>query len=167
MRMRFLLLSGLLVAIHFVEARAGGRVVIYDNVATEVAPAPAGVAANNDLWVTLADLKRATGFVVKPQGVCRDELCFPIPKARKAAFLSKQGRTTWFNLSEFARLLKQPTAFDAEHAVWYVGPRADEQNRHIASLAAPDFRLPDKDGKMHSLRDFRGRKVLLVTWASW
>ncbi len=29
-----------------------------------------------------ADLKRATRFEVKPQGVCRDELCFPLPKAR-------------------------------------------------------------------------------------
>jgi hypothetical protein len=92
---------------------------------------------------------------------------FPIPKARKAAFLSKQGRISWFNLSEFARLLKQPTAFDTDHAIGYFGPRADEQNRHLASLAAPDFTLPDEEGKMHSLRDFRDRKVLLLTWASW
>ncbi len=26
---------------------------------------------------------------------------------------------------------------------------------------APDFTLPDKDGKMHSLSDFRGKKVIL------
>jgi hypothetical protein len=165
--MKLLLLLALFTALHAV-ADAGARVVIYDNRTTEVAASP--IAAGNDLWVTLADLKRATGFVIKPQGVCRDELCFPIPKARKAAFLSKQGRVTWFNLSEFARLVKQPVAFDkgdAGHAVWYFGPRADEQNRHLASLTAPDFTLPDKDGKPHSLRDFHGKKVLLLTWASW
>jgi hypothetical protein len=143
---------------------AGVRVVIYDNRATEVAPPPATLAAD-DLWVTLADLKRATGFVIKPQGICRDELCFPIPRGRRSAFLSRQRSTTWFNLSEFARLLRQPVARDVE--VWYFGPRAEEQNSFTKSLVAPNFTLPDMNGKLHSLRDFRGKKVLLLTWASW
>ncbi len=143
---------------------AGVRVVIYDNRTTEVAPAPATLAGD-DLWVKLADLKRATGFVIKPQGVCRDELCFPIPRGRRAAFLSRQGSITWFNLSEFARLLRQPVAREAD--VWYFGPRPDEQNGFIGSLVAPNFKLPDMNGKLHSLSDFRGKKVLLLTWASW
>ena len=33
--------------------------------------------------------------------------------------------------------------------------------------AAPDFTLPDSTGRMHRLSDHRGKKVLLVTWASW
>jgi AhpC/TSA family len=164
--MKLILLLCLLAAFPTAGA-AAVRVVVYDNVATEVAPAPGEIAASEDLWVTRADLKRATGFVVKPQGVCRDELCFPIPKARKAAVFARHAGVEWFNLSEFARLVKQPAAFDAEQSVWYFGPRADEQNGHIASLRAPDFTLPDKTGRMHSLRDYRGKKVLLVTWASW
>ncbi len=149
------------------------RVVIYDNVATEVAAPPATVAvANDDLWVTLGDLTRATKFALKPQGVCRDELCFPIPKARKSAFLSTQGKITWFNLSEFGRLLRQPAAHDAsvgeaKDAVWFFGPRSEEQNSFVSSLSAPNFTLPDMNGKPHSLADFRGKKVLLLTWASW
>jgi hypothetical protein len=144
------------------------RVVIYDNQPTEVAPPPAALPAESgDLWVTLADLKRATGFVNKPQGVCRAELCFPLPKGRKAAFLSKQRAVTWFNLSEFARLLRQPTAHDAEAAVWYFGPRPEEQNGFVASLKAPDFTLPDAQGRLRKLSAFRGKKVLLITWASW
>jgi AhpC/TSA family len=154
----------LIVAANAVVVEAGVRVVIYDNRTTEVAPAPATLNTD-DLWVTLADLKRATGFVIKPQGICRDELCFPIPKARRSAFLSKQRSTTWFNLSEFARLLRQPVAREKE--VWYFGPRPDEQNSFISSLIAPDFKLPDMNGKQHSLSDFRGKKVLLITWASW
>jgi len=143
---------------------AGRRTVIYDNQTTEVA-LPSATLSADDLWVTLDDLKRATGFVIKPQGVCRDELCFPIPKARSSAFLSKQKTTTWFNLSEFARLLRQPVAREKE--VWYFGPRPDEQNAFVSSLVAPDFKLPDMNGKPHSLSDFRGKKVLLLTWASW
>lgn len=154
-------------------AIASRRVVIYDNVATEVAAPPTTFAAtNDDLWVTLGDLTRATKFALKPQGVCRDELCFPIPKARKSAFLSAQGKITWFNLSEFARLLRQPTAHDAsvgeaKDAVWFFGPRSEEQNSFVSSLIAPNFKLPDANGKLHSLSEFRGKKVLLLTWASW
>jgi len=159
-------------AINAFAAETGRRTVIYDNRTMEVAAPPAPLTtAPGDLWVTLADLKRATGFVIKPQGVCRDELCFPIPRGRRSAFLSaaRQGRksTTWFNLSEFARLLRQPAAHEAEASVWYFGPRPDEQNGFIGSLVAPDFKLPDMTGKQHSLSDFRGKKVLLLTWASW
>ncbi len=140
------------------------RVVIYDGTATEVTALP---GPPNDLWITAGDLTRATHFVIKPQGVCRDQLCFPIPKTRKAEFTSKKGSVTWFNLSEFARLIKQPSAFDQKNGVWYFGARTEEQNGYIAALAAPDFTLPDLNGKLHSLADFRGKKVLLVTWASW
>jgi hypothetical protein len=140
------------------------RTVLWGETATEVGPAP---AASPDLWVTTADLTRATGFVLKPQGVCREELCFPIPKERKTEFLADRAQAPWFNLSAFARLLKQPVALDEALRVWYFGPRPDQQGAILASLQAPDFTLPDMEGKRHSLADFRGKKVLLVTWASW
>lgn len=158
-------------------AGAARPVVIFDGVATEVTnlpatlqPAAAPVGATGqptDLWVTLADLKRATGFEVKPQGVCRKELCFPLPKEKRSAFLSKNGAATWFNLTAFARMLHQAVAYDAPHRTWYIGPRPDVQNAFLESLEAPNFTLPDMNGKQHSLSDFRGKKVLLVTWASW
>ena len=140
------------------------RVVIYDGVATEVA-----VASNSsaDLWITTNDFTRATRFVIKPQGVCRDELCFPLPKSRIAEFVSKKGATTWFNLSEFAKLIRQPVVVDQKNGIWYFGVRDAEQNGYLTSLEAPNFTLPDLNGRMHSLSDFRGKKVLLVTWASW
>ena len=140
------------------------RVFIYDGVATEVSAAP---ESSSDLWITTNDLARATRFVIKPQGVCRDELCFPLPKNRRAEFISKKGATTWFNLSEFARLIKQPFVTDQKNGVSYFGARAAEQNGYLTSLEAPNFSLPDLNGKLHALTDFRGKKVLLVTWASW
>ena len=145
-------------------AGTSSLVVIYDGVATEVLAAP---EPSKDLWVTTKDLARATRFLIKPQGICRDELCFPLPKARRADFIARKGPVTWFNLSEFARLIKQPFAADEKNGVWYFGPRAAEQNGFLASLEAPNFTLPDMNGKLHSLADFRGKKVLLITWASW
>ncbi len=140
------------------------RVVVYDGLPTEVATLP---ASTNDLWVTTKDLARATRFVIKPQGVCRDQLCFPLPKARKTEFIRKKGSATWFNLSEFARLIKQPFTSDQKNGVWYFGARSDEQNGYVTALEAPNFSLPDLSGRVHSLNDFRGKKVLLITWASW
>ena len=156
-----------IVTISVVAGRAADqdkRIVIYDGVATEVAVSP---NSTTDLWITTSDLTRATRFVIKPQGVCRDELCFPLPKSRKADFVSKKGDTTWFNLSEFAKLIRQPVVVDQKNGVWYFGVRDAEQNGYLTSLEAPNFTLPDLNGRMHSLSDFRGRKVLLVTWASW
>jgi len=163
---RYLVLLAI-IAMCGVAARAADqntRIVIYEGVATEVSSAS---EASSDLWLTISDLSRATRFVIKPQGVCRDELCFPLPKNRKAEFVAKKGNTTWFNLSEFARLIKQPFVTDQKNGVWYFGARAAEQNGYLTSLEAPNFTLPDLNGKLHSLADFRGKKILLVTWASW
>ncbi len=137
--------------------------VVYDDVATDLSSAREDTG---QLWITTADLKRATRFEVKPQGVCRDELCFPLPKARQQEFLRKEPGTSWFNLTAFATLVHQPVAHDEALATWYFGLRGD-QRQGLSSLQAPDFTLPDINGKPHSLSDFRGKKVFLVTWASW
>ena len=40
--------------------------------------------------------------------------------------------------------------------------------RHVLTSAeAPDLLLPDWKGVEFALRSLRGRKVLLVAWASW
>ena len=159
-----------MIAVCAVGVQAAGQnaqnahTVIYDGVATEVAAAS---EPSSNLWITTSDLTRATRFVIKPQGVCRDQLCFPLPKTRTAEFIAKKGSTTWFNLSEFARLIKQPFVSDQKNGVWYFGARAEELNGYLASLEAPNFTLPDLNGRAHSLADFRGKRVLLVTWASW
>jgi hypothetical protein len=160
------LIVGLLFVAMFSFAAAAKEVpatIIYDDVTTEVNRAADG---DGQLWITTADLKRATRFEVKPQGVCRDELCFPLTKGRKEEFLRHESGASWFNLTAFAQLVQQPVAYDEALATWYFGLRAD-QRQGLASLRAPDFTLPDMAGKMHSLSDFRGKKVFLVTWASW
>src|SRR5258708_4557915 len=136
--------------------------IVYDDLATKVNVSE----ESGQLWTTTAGLKRASGFELKPQGVCRAEMCFPVPKARQQEFVRKEPGGTWFNLTAFAQLVHQPVAHDQGLATWYFGLRSD-QRQGLASLRAPDFTLPDIDGKMHSLSDFRGKKVFLVTWASW
>lgn len=159
---------GFLLLILVMAVPAAGKdiraTVVYDDVASEVNTAQLG--NHSELWVTTADLTHATGFELKPQGVCRQELCFPVPKARAAEFVREETGKTWFNLTSFADLVRQPVAVDSALSAWYFGLRVDQQKR-LESLRAPDFTLPDLQGKMHSLSDFRGKKVFLVTWASW
>lgn len=150
---------------------ASARIIIFNGVETTVMVARESSAASasglQNLWITPADLTRATGFEIKPQGVCHEEICFPIPKNRKDALLKKQAGATWFNLAEFARMTNQPFSTDDIHHVWFFGERLQAQNQFVNSLEAPNFTLPDLNGKLHSLSDFRGKKVLLITWASW
>jgi hypothetical protein len=146
-------------------ARAGQfkTTVIYDDRVSEITDA--GQDAGQ-LWITTVDLNRATGFELKPQGVCHDELCFPVPKSRQQEFVRKGAGKMWFNLVPFAKLVRQPVAHDEALSTWYFGLRSD-QRQSLSSLKAPDFSLPDMSGKIHSLSDSRGKKVLLITWASW
>ena len=120
-------------------------------------------AKGGELWLTAADLKRVSGWEYKPQGFCRGDVCVPVPDARKSEFVAG-GRN---NLAALANLLGQPVVIDAENHAWCFGEAAAERKRMLTSLDAPDFTLPDLDGKMHSLSEYRGKKVFVVSWASW
>lgn len=61
----------------------------------------------------------------------------------------------------------RPVAVDREERAAYLGVSAAERAAALASLQAPDFTLPDLSGRPHSLSAQRGKKVLLVAYASW
>jgi hypothetical protein len=65
------------------------------------------------------------------------------------------------------RYMGQPVARDATASTWVLGTGPAQRASALASLEAPDFELPDLDGKLHRLSDYRGKKVFLATWASW
>ena len=70
-------------------------------------------------------------------------------------------------LAERAEAAGRPVAIDPAERVAYLGVTASDRARALSSLEAPDFTLPDLDGRLHSLSQHRGRKVLLVAYASW
>ena len=121
---------------------------------------------NKDLWVTADDLKRINGFELKPQGACLDEVCIPIQKDGRA-LVRKSGGQSWFNLSGFARKIKEAYIADEGTHVWSFGEIPELRGGFLNSRIAPDFALPDRKGNTVQLSDFRGKKVLLLTWASW
>ena len=139
------------------------QTILYGAQETELA----GAAAEGDrLWIPLDDLERSTGWTAKPEGLCRGERCVPVPPAHRAAWIDDAGRRLDF--AAFAAHLGHAACRDAERGIWAFGPPAD---RGVVSgsgpVMAPDVQLPDLDGKLHSLSDYRGKKVLLYCWSSW
>ena len=125
----------------------------------------AATAEKENLWMPVSELDAATGWELRPEGACRGEVCVPIPRGREGEFL-REDRAR-FNVAELARLLGQPVVHDDAHGVWSFGESASDRGNAMRSLQAPDFTLPDLDGRPHALRDYRGKKVFLVFWASW
>jgi hypothetical protein len=136
--------------------------IIYGDHPVSVASA---TTEGNNLWLSLDDLRATTGWELKPQGVCLGEVCVPIPAGRETDFVRADGKQ--FNLTALARQLNQPAVHDDAYAVWFFGEAANARDNAWQSLQAPDFMLPDLDGQWHSLSEYRGRKILLVSWASW
>jgi hypothetical protein len=119
------------------------------------------------LWLTLAELTEVSGWQLKPEGVCKEEICVPVPDARRPALIRDEPSGPLFNLTEFARMIQQPVAHDEKHALWYFGPAAWDWKSRLTSRMAPDFALPDLTGRLHTLSELRGRKLFLLFWASW
>ena len=134
-----------------------GRVVNQEGETTAVE-----VASNfGEFAVSLADFARATGWQLKPEGLCIDEICVPIREANRLT----DGAS--IDLVEFARVTKQNIVFDRQRQVAALGERADSRGDSMSSLLAPDFKLPDIHGRQVSLSDFNRRKRLLLAWSSW
>jgi hypothetical protein len=127
--------------------------------------ASAAEAEQDNLWMPVGELQAATGWELRPEGACRGDVCVPIPRGREGEFLRE--RPARFNLAGLARLLGQPVVHDDAHGVWSFGESSADRSSAMRSLRAPDFTLPDLEGRPHSLSDYRGKKVFLVFWASW
>jgi hypothetical protein len=137
------------------------QTILYGALETELA----GASEDRDrLWIPLDELERATGWTAKPEGLCRDEACVPVPAARRAEWF-EPGR---LDFAAFAAHLGHAIARDEDRGVWSFGPAADRGPAGGAGpVMAPDVRLPDLDGALHALSDHRGKKVLLYCWSSW
>src|SRR3989449_9511783 len=129
-------------------------------------PFPVTATADGaNLWLTLDELRTATGWELRPEGVCREGQCVPIPLGREREFVRESPAR--FNLAALARWLEQPVLHDDVHGVWFFGEAARVRREALRSLQAPDFTLPDLEGRVHSLADYQGKKTFLVSWASW
>ena len=106
-------------------------------------------------------LREALGWQLRAEGLCRGDRCVPVRD--RDALLGERG----IDLEVLADVLELPLVVDAEAGAAALGTAHADRAAVLESLEAPDFALPDANGRLHSLSDYRGKKVLLIVYASW
>jgi len=111
----------------------------------------------DSLTVDPAAFTHRTGWEPKPEGLCRGEVCVPAPGA-----LLTDGS---LDVRLAAERLGMPLVHDQAHGVWALGPATG--GRGLATAVAPDPVLKTRAGDDFQLSSLRGRRVIMVAWASW
>jgi len=113
------------------------------------------------LGVSADDFARATGWTLKTEGLCKGDVCVPV---RDTEAMSNGAA---IDVAEFVRVTERNMVVDSSRNVVAVGEQASSRAASMATLDAPNFTLPDINGKLVSLSDFANRKKLILAWSSW
>jgi peroxiredoxin len=135
-------------------------------VLTEAAHEVEGGLVDGRVLVAPGALPGLLGWKLRPEGLCRDEVCLPVAAHRRPA-LEVGDRV---DLGRVAEILGRPTVIGLGsdgQPVMAIALSAARRRQAIEDLHAPAFSLPDLEGTDHSLAEWRGQKKLLVTFASW
>ncbi len=135
------------VTLTFIDAEHGAR------------SAPGRVDGDRVL-VDVGALGGLTGWELKPEGLCRDDVCVPV----READLVVDGAV---DAARFAAALARPVVVDAAHGIVALGERSAERRGPIEAGLAPDFTLPQLDGGTFTFSSLGRRKKLLLAWSSW
>jgi peroxiredoxin len=111
--------------------------------------------------IPVARLPAILGWEVHGATLCRADRCVPLSPH---ATLIQDGT---IGLAELAALLRMPIAIAPTQRIVALAESPEHQGALLRGGAAPDFALRDLSGHEHRLSDYRGKKVLMVTWASW
>ena len=120
-----------------------------------------GQVGFGELGVSSDDFARATGWTLKVEGLCKDEICVPV---RDMVAMSNGSA---IDVAEFARVTGRNMVIDASRNVVAMGEQASSRAAAMTTLDAPNFTLPDINGNLVSLSDFANRKKLILAWSSW
>ena len=121
-------------------------------------------ASGDALWLHRNDVESATGWSWKPEGLCQADTCVPLPRGAAGEQIV---RGDSIDIAAMWQHMGHPVVHNSAGTTWVLGTGASQRAGTMASLDAPDFELPDLNGQMHRLSDYRGKKVFLATWASW
>jgi len=137
----------------------GAVTVLYQGKATTLSEA----RVDGHLFIRPDELADVNGFVLKPEGACHVDTCIPIP----GELFDQDDAGRWFNLTAFAEHLGQAYVADEAHAVWSFAEMPCKRDSMLIDALAPDFEVKDRQGRVVSKDSLKGKKAMIVTWASW
>jgi hypothetical protein len=108
------------------------------------------------LTIDRAQFEAGTGWALKPEGACKAEVCIPLPDSQAQEV----------DVAATAQAIGLPLVAEPEFGLWALGPEAIG-SRALSSADAPDFSLPDVNGKPFRLSSLLGQKVLVYAWAPY
>lgn len=120
-----------------------------------------GALSDGRVLTDAAGVVAALGWELKPEGLCRGDLCVPV---RDPAEINTDGR---IDLNAVAAMLGMSTLVDEDAGLLAVSAPAGDRRAALKGREAPNFVLPDLDGHPHSIEQFKDRKRLLIAFASW
>jgi hypothetical protein len=118
-------------------------------------------ARHDHLLIEPTDLSEALGWELKPEGLCRDDVCVPV---RDAASLHHDGM---LDIAAVAGALGRAVIVDPLAGIAAVAVEPERRQQALDGLHAPSFTLADLGGTPHRLDEWRGKKKLLFAFASW
>ena len=96
------------------------------------------VAAHDGLWMSPIDAERVTGWTLKPEGMCRADLCVPLPASALAG-------PNEVDLEAFWTKLGGPVVASEARDVWALGGAGrGAQCRTRRAARRPTSHLPDR-----------------------
>lgn len=126
----------------------------------------AGEVRGDALWIRADAVPAVTGWSLKPEGLCRDDVCIPRAALGPDA-IAGAGADEAVEVRALAAALQRPIALEPAAAIAVLADAPADLAGSIVEGRAPVFTLPDLDGNPVSLADFAGRKKLLFAWSSW
>src|SRR5690554_438622 len=99
--------------------------------------------------VTPSQFAEHTGWVVKPQGACKGDVCVPLPAQAR----HEDGT---LNAGVIAERLGMPRVHEKARGLSSLGPESAVTGRMLTTAQAPELELPTFDGGSFSLSSLRG-----------
>ena len=119
------------------------------------------VADDDRLVIDPDALVDAVGWEWKPEGLCRGDVCVPV-RDHATVMVGEQ-----LDVGAVAAALGRLVVVDAPAGIAAVASSKEGRREALQEHHAPAFTLPDLDGAGHRLEEWRGKKKLLVAFATW
>ena len=100
------------------------RIILTENARYDAPP-------GDGLWLGAAEILRITGWMLKPEGMCRGDVCVPLPAAAR-----REGAA---DLAAFWALMGAPVVGSDSGDVWSLGVAPDDRRAALETLGLAYF----------------------------